>query len=100
MCDKCSIDYNQTINDAQIDKLKSCLKHTIDKIAGNEFSPYIEYNNGNEPYEFHCIDFGVGETQSVLSINECIDKFYQYKDKMQKENCSTAKDAKGGFKQG
>ena len=79
ICAKCGINYDQTVNDIQLDKLKSCFKCTIDKILRNEFSPYIEYS-GNKPCEFYCIDFGIGDTKSMLSINECIDKFYEYKD--------------------
>lgn len=79
ICNKSGVSYEDKTCDVMM--VKSALEFVIDKIRNNEFSPYIDYKEG-QPCDFHCIDLGKDGIQKMGSMNECVDLFYEYKDRI------------------
>ncbi len=87
ICNASGISYEDKVYDVK--GIAFYLKLAIEKIRNNEFSPYIEYKDGY-PFDFHCIDLGQDGLHKVDSINECIDLYYEYKDRINAINSRKA----------
>lgn len=68
-----------------ISRIKKNFGDVVDNIKKNNFSPCIEYD-GERACDFYCMDFGGNNIKRIKSMNECVDLFYQEKDRLNRLN--------------